>query len=502
MSLPDIILASVLFLILIGFFVVVWKAASNWRWFNIVAVVITMLLAITFLFPTAAVLKSRSAWHKVQEELELKLANLKVEKQELKFGELSEEDSSLSGGLVELQQQIAKLGIESGRLWRNLELKNNSTYTPVRILLGAAPSPANGVDGIPGAEPADGAVPAQPLVPPEMLVYCFAEQADKNQLLVPKFYLGAFQVKSSSPTEVVLVPTGNLEQYQLNYMKEGKARNWSLYELLPLDGHEPFLTSGSVALGSNPTADIDSWEVDDVSDLLDEAAKSIPGFVVPEQTRNNYVDDGRKATDDDPLLSRWTKVKFLKNHKIEVDSQDQRSALEGGFFDGNGRAVDARLQRGEDGNAEFKKDDTLVLIEEEAKKLIDEGVCIEEGRVYLRPLNDYGYVFRRIRLRVLALKDRMVELTREQEMLNQAIAKTDTMLVMNQEIKLKLEQDLTQYRIESKAIRDHTEKLVQQVKEMRAEMNRLEQENTELEQSLEQKHLTIERQLDALTATP
>jgi len=502
MSLTDIIQASVLFLILIGFSVVVWKAASNWRWFNIVAVVITMLLAITFLFPTAAVLKCRSAWHKVQEELELKLANLKVEKQKLKFGELSEEDSSLSGGLVELRQQLAKLGIESGRLWRNLESKNNSTYTPVRILLGAAPSPANGVDGIPGAEPADEAVPAQPLVPPNMLVYCFAEQADKNQLLVPKFYLGAFRVEASSPTEVALVPTGNLEQYQLNYMKEGKARNWSLYELLPLDGHEPFLTSSSVALGSNPTADIDSWLVDDVSDLLDEAAKSIPGFVVPEQTRKNYVEDGRQADDDDPLLSRWTKVKFLENHKIEVDSQDQRSALEGGFFDGNGRAVDARLQRGGDGNAEFKKDDTLVLIEEEAKKLIDEGVCIEEDRFYLRPLNDYGYVFRRIRLRVLALKDRKVELTREQEMLNQAIAKTVTMVVMNQEIKLKLEQDLTQYRIESKAIRDHTEKLVQQTQEMRAEMNRLEQENTELEQSLEQKHLTIERQLDALTATP
>ena len=51
-----IILASVLFLLLVGFAVVVWKAASNWRWFNIVAVVLTMLLALVFLFPTAGVL--------------------------------------------------------------------------------------------------------------------------------------------------------------------------------------------------------------------------------------------------------------------------------------------------------------------------------------------------------------------------------------------------------------------------------------------------------------
>ena len=37
---------------------------------------------------------------------------------------------------------------------------------------------------------------------------------------------------------------------------------------------------------------------------------------------------------------------------------------------------------------------------------------------------------------------------------------------------------------------------------MFAEMNRLEQENAELEQQIEQKHLKIERELDALTGTP
>ncbi len=37
---------------------------------------------------------------------------------------------------------------------------------------------------------------------------------------------------------------------------------------------------------------------------------------------------------------------------------------------------------------------------------------------------------------------------------------------------------------------------------MVAELNRLEQENAELEQQIEQKHLKIERQIDALTRTP
>ena len=41
-----------------------------------------------------------------------------------------------------------------------------------------------------------------------------------------------------------------------------------------------------------------------------------------------------------------------------------------------------------------------------------------------------------------------------------------------------------------------------EVQAMVTELNRLEQENAELEQQIEQKHLNIERKLDALTRTP
>ena len=95
---PEIILAIVLFLLLVGFAVVLWKAASNWRWFNIVAVVLTMLLAIAFLFPTAAVLKSRSAWHKILESSEKRLAEVNAETKEIKFGKAVGTNSSRSGG--------------------------------------------------------------------------------------------------------------------------------------------------------------------------------------------------------------------------------------------------------------------------------------------------------------------------------------------------------------------------------------------------------------------
>ena len=52
----NLVFGGLLGVILIGFFVVVWKASPNWRWYNIVAVCITMILSVLFIFPTAGVL--------------------------------------------------------------------------------------------------------------------------------------------------------------------------------------------------------------------------------------------------------------------------------------------------------------------------------------------------------------------------------------------------------------------------------------------------------------
>ncbi|MGB1815785.1 MAG: hypothetical protein ACPHJ3_10570, partial [Rubripirellula sp.] len=81
-------------------------------------------------------------------------------------------------------------------------------------------------------------------------------------------------------------------------------------------------------------------------------------------------------------------------------------------------------------------------------------------------------------------------------------SRTDQLLVANQEAKLKLEQDRDQFRLEKESISEYQGKIMAEVQAMVTELNRLEQENAELEQQIEQKHLKIERQLDALTRTP
>ncbi|MDG2223265.1 MAG: hypothetical protein P8L85_17920 [Rubripirellula sp.] len=480
---------GLLVILLIGFFVVVWKAAPEWRWFNIVAVCITMILAILFLFPTAGVLASRSAWHQIKEKLEVQAADVLAENKTIKYGD--PDDPAAGEGIVELDRKLAKIGTEAGRRWRNLQMQNVANNNITLADIGDA--------GIGGGIPADPNAPAEPaptepLIPQELVVYGFAETASQNadgagqSLPLPNFYLGEFRVVSSTPTQVVLSPTGKLEANQLQAISSKQAKSWSLYELLPLDGHHPFIAEGSLPSDDNFLGRMDDARIDQL----------LANRVTPE-TLAEYTRDGGRNKPDDPLLTRWQKIEFTQNHSLEVDSPEQRGALDGGFFDESGRAVDSRLQRGEDGSVKFKKSDQIVIKEESATKLIETGVAELRDTYYLRPLNDYRYVLRRIRLRLTELANRTQELEFEKKVLEEAIAKSEGMIVTNQVIKDKLEQDRDQFTVENKSIKAYTDNIQTVVKQMKSDMARLHSENIALEKRLDQLHFNIEQRLDAVT---
>ena len=482
------VILGLLVVLLIGFCYLVWKAASNWRWFQIVPVVITMLLGIVFLFPTAGVLKSRSAWHQVREKLEVQAERVVAEQRLLKYGDPT--DPSAGEGLMATSQKLSKLGIEAGRRWRNLQLAGatNDEITLVQ------PRANEGVEGVPAAE--DAAAPVvdpQPLVPVDLVVYGFAETPNPQlQLMIPTVYLGEFRVTASTPNQITIVATGPLEPAQQNAISSGQAKSWSVYELLPLDGHSPFVAEGSVPTDDNYLGRID-----------EELVKRLLGQKVSPETIANYLRDGGRATQDDPVLARWTKIEFLKNHAIEVDSPEQRGALEGGFFDSTGRSVDGRLQRGTDGQVRFKKGDQILVKEREdgMEPLIDEGIAKLVDRYYLRPLNDYRFILRHIRLRLAELENRLEESTFAKTVLEEAIDKSNGMLVANQKIKVKLEQDKKQFEIEKEAITDYHANALEMVEQIRQDMARLHRENLELEQRLEEIHRGVENDVTVLTAT-
>lgn len=476
---------AVIVLLVIGCITTAVLARFQWRWFHITATIITCILAAIFPFFVAGSLKARSAWHELHEDLETRTATLKVEQRELKFG-----DEAVSGGpagVVELSQQLSRLSLDAGRRWRNLRRTNvnNNQVTLVR------PQP-QAVEGVP-AEPAaadPAALQRQPMATEGLIVYGFAESMDQQiGQPVPTNYLGEYRVVSSTPDSITVTPVAKLNPAQLNGLNN--ATQWTLYELLPLDSHEVFL-----ALGSSPTDDNVLGRID-----AEAVNRTLGGNVQP-GTLQAYLDDGRRSLPDDPLLTRWMRVEFIKPFKIDVsDTRLTTPVASGGYFDGIGRAVDGSLKGGdEQGNVSFKVGDSIVLKEEAAAPLIEEKTAKLIDRFYLRPLNDYRYILRRIQLEVTELRSRIEELNFEATVLRKAIDKTNGMIVIRQDRKNKLEQDLAQYKLERQAVEGYLAEMKQQVQQTQSRMQELNRNNLALEKRLEEVTQSVSNRVNSLTA--
>ncbi len=485
------LLAFLIILVLaFGFFM--WKSRDTWRWFHITSTTIALLLGITLLFPTAGTLKSRSAWHKVKEDLEAQLTRLESEQFTLKHGDPP--DSPDGNGALVLKEKLNRFSLEAGRRWQNLRAQAGASPTSVTLVRSAPP-----VDVPPGMEgvepPVDEAAPAaagapaagnQPLIPQGLVVYGFAETPLEGiSVPVPTFYLGEFRVTASTPTQVTIEATARLEAPQAQAITSGQATSWSLYELLPLDSHEAFLRSQTAASDNAIFGDADS-------DLV----RSSLSRGVTDATIQKYLRDGTPSTPDDPPSTRWVKIEFTRAHGIVVDSPEQRGALDGGFFDASGQAVDSRMQRrGEGasgGTVQFAIGDQIIMLEEAANDLIEQNVAKLLNTYYVRPLNDYLFVLRRIRLRLNELEIRKTELEFEQKVLEDAIAATVSMLATNQESKLNLEKDLAQLKVEQAAIAQYNSSVKETLTNTRQRLSGLYQDNVRLRNELGEIHSAIE----------
>ena len=497
------VILALLIVLVIAFFVVVWKAAQNWRWYNIVGACVTMLLAVTMLFPTAGVLQSRAAWHQIKETLEERAERGVADQRRIKFGDPS--DTSTGEGVVSLSQKLAKLGIEAGRRWRNLRMQN-ADASGITLVQPQATADTAADDA---AEASD-----LPLIPESMVVYGFAEgPVNGIDVPVPVFYLGEFKVTGSTPSQVTLVPTGKLEPAQDESIGQNKAKSWSLYELLPLDGHEPFIAGGSSPDNDNlfgrVDADLVKQSLISAARMMGDAGAS-PEVLeelgkAREETIKNYLRDGTQAGPDDPPLSRWVTIEFTKSYEEEVDSDDTSGALERGFFDGGGRALDSRLKHGDgedDRSVKFKAGQQVTFKEEKANELIDAGTAKLINRYYVRPLNDYRFVLRQIRLRLTDLETRSSELEHERQVLNDAIAATDKMITSTQTDKLSLEQDLGQTAKETVSLKDYNAKLESRLGKTRETLMQLYQRNQQLGEQLKLFNQAILNRNNGLTAIP
>lgn len=483
-SLMKIVLLILLFVYVIAFFWIIWKSATIWRWYHLVMVSLVFLLAIPLLPITAAVLKSRAAWSKTHVDLSERLATGEQEQERLKYGDAN--DPANATGLLDLQEQLRSFNREAGRVYRDLIVRNRGA---AGIVLGPAPDQQGLPEGVPveAVEP-EGAAPAAenlPLVAQGMVVYAFVEQPwQQSGFTVPTFYLGEFRVEQATPDAITVVPNNPLEPGQQQAVNQ--AGRWSLYELVPLDGHDVFIAEGSQS------------DEDAIFGRVDEAlVNSLLGNRVLPDTLASYLRDGTRAQPDDPPASRWVKIEFTKEHEITVDGQDQRSASDGGAFDSLGQAVDSRLQRVEGDAVSFAAGDQLIVKQEAASTLINEGVAKLVDTYFVRPLNSYRLVLPALRQQIDYLTRQAGNLQVQQEVVQKAVALTTAMQTEGQQRQLNLEKDAAQVAREVAALKAYQQQLEQKLQETKKQMAELYRDNLARERELTAIQRKLTQQIDA-----
>lgn len=504
----NIVLIILLVLYVIGFGILMWKSATNWRWYHILVAVLNLILVITLLPPMAAVLKTRAAWNQMFEKVEQQ-----HETELTAYRELTESPNNVR----DLQVELQKLSSESGRVWRNLQLQN---VTPQGITLalpadpGAADPAADADDN--GAAAGDAATP---LIEPQSIVYGFSEREltiGQQTLATPTQYLGEYTVVDSTPNSVTLKSIRPLTQRQQQVIQSGNAGQWSLYELLPLDGHAPFM-----AEGSQPSDEFIFGRVDQ------ELLQQLFGNQLLPQTIDAYRKDGQSAGEGselvdstaevadgtnladgvDPaaaapppsrneLLEEWSRIQFTEKYTETVDSTENREAVNGGFFE-YGLAVDSRLKRIEGPEVSFDAGDEIFVPASVATELRQEGVAEILGNYTVRRLNDYRFVLRRTDLRLDEVGDRIAQLNRQQELLRQQMELTEKMNLQYQVMKTELESDRNQVQTERQAIESYKTKLESDLAETKQQLAYLYKSNLQLTRQLESLHTAIARQTEA-----
>lgn len=480
-----IVLLILVFVYVIAFFWLIWKSASNWRWYHMVLASLAFLLVLPLLPFTAGVLKSRAAWSEQAETLAQQLERSEAEKRAWMNGVPG--DAQKDPGVLELQTKLRTLNAEVGRVFRDLEVRDRQGNS---VVLGrAAPQQPPGLDGLPAEPPADAQnQPANtgPLVNEGAIVYGFAEgTVDAGGPTVPVFYLGEFKVTQSTPDTVTITPSAPLEPGQANAANQQP--RWALYEMLPIDSHAAFMAEGSIE---------DDDQIFGRAD--EEMVRKLLGNNVPQKTIDDYLRDGTRARPDDPLPTLWVKIRFTKKVDVTVDSQDQRSAADGGFFDALGQAVDSRLQRTEGDAVTFEVGDLLIVKKEWANEKIQQGEAELIDQYFVRPLNSYRFAMRRIRENINNLQAQAANLRRQSEVVNVALDLTNEMITQGQQRQLNLEKDERQIGKELAAIQSYTDELQSELNQALRKQAQLRKENLESERRLQEFQEQIKGGIESL----
>jgi hypothetical protein len=469
-------------------------------------VVFTFLVfvaALAFCITLAMTLHTHNRWRADHTKSTRELADLQSDRDNMLYGNLAEVNQT-SPSIRSVNAQLRRAEIDRGRVWRGCA-KTQPPQADDTVVLNTVPA---------GIAPAD----AEPnRIEENSILYVFLEKPSTDVeglpegAKVPHLYIGEFTASAVADTSVTLKPT-----FPLGDIEKGLVRQpgvtWTLYETMPVDGHRFF--AADPAAESNlkqPASEAPVFGQMD-EEMLKRVMEPLRNLAGSDEVIQPYLLDGtpvdREFEDANPDRV-WHKLSFKKAYKEPVDTAgDPLGVIKSSevlFFDRAGQAEVALLRRGAE--AEFKVGDWGLFPPGDAQRLIDEGYCDRQERVYVRPLNDYKGGLRSIQQQMATLALDINQAQRDTAEATKANQLVQEQIAFRRAEQDKINQDLEKFRYEQEQITQYAANLTNQWTQLRRDLSSLYASNSKLAEQLAQldKQLTDDinrRSLEAADQIP
>ncbi len=476
-------LTGILFLVvvLVAFIVFIFglvKGFSGWGVFYTITLSFLFLFSLGFLYASAIVAQRRVGWVRIDYLAKKKIADLEKQVTRLKFGDPNQTSSDLNS-LLGLANELSRVALERGSVWRNAEfVDGGKQLDTIKLKL----SPKEAAPDLPADVPApkaDASVNGD--LPSETLVYAFGEGVGPDSRIVPTFYLGEYFVAESQGGTATLRPVSPLLPVQVKAIASGQYPRWTVFKNMPIDSHVAYAETGSKRTNEAEFGRMDRKVLAELLQISEDLLDRDPAQLTAEEARqrrllNSYVLDGGRAPENEAPENIWNRVEFLVEHTIEVDVDEKggRKATDGGYFDFSGRAIDARLKRKDgEGKVKFNKGQQALFAFKPSKELIDQNVVKLIEPVFVRRINDYTFGFKETR-------DQITDAIQDAAMIQREIDQTKTtndrvqqQVVFRQTERQLLDKDQAQYEKELGVIKAEVGRFEQLIKDTNAELSRL-----------------------------
>jgi hypothetical protein len=471
-------------MLILFFIFLTYMNSKTWKIVHVLMLFLVFGATIASAIYASLALKTQKAWRSTYEKLEAQLLAAKQEGQDLLIGDpnvVKDWQSSDTDTFLTARGELNRFLMDGGRIWRHCT-KTAVAGTTVTL------------NTVPPNTPQDQARPNR--IVEKMVLYAFLESPNPDGISVPVAYLGEFEATAVTDSTVTLQPLRPLPPALEQAVAQSNAP-WALYEMMPLDSHVVFPETRS--------------DADHLFGSLDE--QKLRNLWMPNSGTPTYenlvaeiLKDGTKASAEDEARFPeriFFRVKFLKNHEVEVDSGDVQGVLNSMYFDRNGRAVVQRLRRGSPDQpeaAKFEIDSIAVFDKATADQLVADGIVEKIDSVYVRKLNDFEYEFHQIYSRMAQLDEVIRNVQRDTAKIVAADDQTNEQIRFRQKEKAGLETDLVGFQKERDLVTAYAQQLEQKWTTMREGLSAMYNANLLMDAELAERSRKLTEEIDRRTA--